>query len=249
MNRPKDDASAEPVQSEVETPTTRGVPARIDAGGEGPAEKPDPGKKKVTRRRLPADEAQSLILDAARGQLEQVGPAGLRLKDLAAELGISHQAILHHFGSKERVIAAVVEQAFDRINEDLLAGLADIDPAHMDPARLLDRAFDAMAEGGQARLLAWLILSGEELARHEDGDPPLYRLASQAHVMREQRGANVGEMDTRYVLLLGALVVLGDSVFGSQVRQGMGLDDDDRTQRGFRAWLARLMVEHLDHTR
>lgn len=229
-----------------DAPDDSGGPGAGSRGDE-PAEKPAAGTKKPARRRLPADEAQSLILEAARRQLQQVGPAGLRLKELAAELGISHQAILHHFGSKERVIAAVVEQAFDRINEDLLSGLADIDPATMDPARMLDGAFDALAEGGQGRLLAWLILSGEELARHEGGDPPLYRLASEAHEMRRQRGARVGELDTRFVLLLGALVVLGDSVFGEQVRQGMGLDEDhEGTQRAFRTWLARLMVEHLE---
>ena len=53
------------------------------------------------RRRLPADEAKTRILEAAQKRLTEGGPDAIRLQDLAADLGISHPAILHHFGSRE----------------------------------------------------------------------------------------------------------------------------------------------------
>src|SRR6185295_17110146 len=69
------------------------------------------GKSAPPRRRLRAEEAQRRILEAAEKQLMKVGPEGLRLTDLAQALGVSHPAILHHFGSREGLVAAVVRHA------------------------------------------------------------------------------------------------------------------------------------------
>ncbi len=201
-----------------------------------------------TRRRRSADESQARILEAAQRHLREVGPGGLRLKDLGAELGISHQAILHHFGSKERLIAAVVERTFDEINADLLAGIQAVDPVDLDAEALLDRAFTAVAEGGQARLFAWLALSGEELGR-EDDTKPLAQLAAAMHALRVQHhgaGEAPSEEDSRFVVVLAALAVLGESVFGDQLLRGADLEGDAGAKSRFREWLGRLLLAHLD---
>jgi len=52
-------------------------------------------KKRVRRTK---EEAQRVILDAAEERLANGGPEALRLQDIAADVGISHPAILHHFG-------------------------------------------------------------------------------------------------------------------------------------------------------
>ena len=62
------------------------------------------------RTRLPAEQAKQLIMAAAERHLAAHGPDGIRLKDLASELGISHPAILHHFGSREGLIRALVKK-------------------------------------------------------------------------------------------------------------------------------------------
>jgi AcrR family transcriptional regulator len=36
---------------------------------------------------------------------------GLRLQDIAADVGISHPAVLHHFGSREALVHAVIQRA------------------------------------------------------------------------------------------------------------------------------------------
>lgn len=201
-----------------------------------------------TRRRRSADESRARILEAAQRQLRQVGPAGLRLKELGAELGISHQAILHHFGSKERLVAAVVETTFDQINADLLASIRAIDPERLDAGALLEQAFSAVAEGGQARLFAWLALSGEELGRDED-TKPLAQLAAAMHALRLQHhreGESPAENDSKFVVLLAALAVLGESVFGEQLLRGAGLEDDPDAKSRFRSWLGELLLAHLD---
>src|SRR5688572_20963460 len=75
----------------------------------------------TTRRS--ADEAQRVILDAAEQRLAQVGPAGLRLQEVAADAGIAHPTILHHFGSREGLIHAVVQRALGALYTDVMGEL------------------------------------------------------------------------------------------------------------------------------
>jgi TetR/AcrR family transcriptional regulator len=50
------------------------------------------------------------ILEAARGEFAQHGYAA-RLQDIAERAGLTHPTLLYHFGSKEKLYAAVIEQA------------------------------------------------------------------------------------------------------------------------------------------
>jgi AcrR family transcriptional regulator len=51
------------------------------------------------------------------------GLAELTLRPLAAELGTSDRMVIYHFGSKERLIARIVERASERLGESLIAQL------------------------------------------------------------------------------------------------------------------------------
>src|SRR6188472_1561954 len=51
------------------------------------------------------------ILDAARAEFAQRGFPGARLQDIAERAGLTHPTLLYHFGSKEGLYAAVIEQA------------------------------------------------------------------------------------------------------------------------------------------
>ena len=50
------------------------------------------------------------ILEAARGEFALHG-YGARLQDIAERAGLTHPTLLYHFGSKEKLYAAVIEQA------------------------------------------------------------------------------------------------------------------------------------------
>src|SRR3954471_13203895 len=54
--------------------------------------------------------SQARILEAARGEFAQHGFSA-RLQDIASRAGLSHPTLLYHFGSKERLYAAVIEDA------------------------------------------------------------------------------------------------------------------------------------------
>ncbi len=60
-----------------------------------------------TRRRNLA-ETRGAILDAAERRLIDGGPDAVRLEKIAADAGVSHPAILHHFGSREGLVEAIV---------------------------------------------------------------------------------------------------------------------------------------------
>lgn len=52
------------------------------------------------------------LLDAARAVFAEHGFHGARLHDVAERAGVRHPTLLYHYGSKERLYAAVIESAF-----------------------------------------------------------------------------------------------------------------------------------------
>ena len=58
--------------------------------------------------------SQTRILEAARGEFALHGYSA-RLQDIAERAGLTHPTLLYHFKSKERLYAAVIEQAMLRL--------------------------------------------------------------------------------------------------------------------------------------
>jgi TetR/AcrR family transcriptional regulator len=88
------------------------------------------------------------ILEAARGEFAQHGYAA-RLQDIAERAGLTHPTLLYHFKSKERLYAAVIEQAM------------------LDWAAMTSRAVSA-APGGFDRVAALVAAGMEFFATHHD---------------------------------------------------------------------------------
>lgn len=55
--------------------------------------------------------SQGRILEAARGEFATRGFPAARLQDIAERAGLTHPTLLYHFGSKERLYAAVIDEA------------------------------------------------------------------------------------------------------------------------------------------
>ena len=103
------------------------------------------------RRRRTADAARREILEAAERRLAQSGPAGLRLQDVAADVGISHPAVLHHFGSREGLVHAVIQQAIVGLQEDLVRSLSETQQGEApDAAALFEHVFRPLSTEGHA---------------------------------------------------------------------------------------------------
>jgi len=195
------------------------------------------------RRRRPADQARAAILDAAEQQLAQRGPAGIRLQEIAAKVGISHPAVLHHFGSRERLVRAVVARTIERFEQDLIATLArgvDENTA----VNVLEQTFELLADRKHARTLAWLYL-----VRGASGDPVghgVRRIADVVHALRTQhRGADTPPyQDTLFTVTLASFALFGHAIAAPRFEKDHGVDS-----RQFLRWLTRFLMDHLASAR
>lgn len=60
----------------------------------------------MARARLNVAERREELLRAAIGQIEARGVAAVRIADVASALGVSNALVLHHFSTKEKLVAA-----------------------------------------------------------------------------------------------------------------------------------------------
>lgn len=202
----------------------------------------------ATRRRRTAEEARAEILDAAERRLSAAGPDAIRLQDLAKDVGISHPAILHHFGSRELLVRAVVERAIESLERDLVAHLQSA-AAAPDGTAMLDRVFETLVGRGHARLMAWLLLAGYDPLPSAATRTHWSMIAQVTHAIRKQRAAGKQAPsleDTQFTIVLSALALFGQAIAGPATFGMAGLDGDPDVGRKFRAWLAALLARHLD---
>lgn len=196
------------------------------------------------RIRRSAADAREHILDAAEAHLGRHGPDSLRLVQLAKELKISHPTILHHFGSREGLIQAVVERTARRLEAQVLESMRK-DPDDAAAVSLMERLFRALSDEGHARLLVWLYLAGP------GGDPigygPRIRLIAEAmHAKRRAAGSKADFEDTMFTVMLGGLALFGNAIAGESLRKTAGLGAERKVNAKFIAWLARLLRGHLE---
>lgn len=191
------------------------------------------------RRRRTAEAARDEILDAAERHLVDAGPDALRLQAVAADVGVSHPAVLHHFGSREGLVEAVVERALGRLEDDLVRA---IDPGARDlpdPAALLDRVSATLTR--HARLLAWLSLTGR--ARPSERSRANWkRIVDATHALRLRLAPRASYQDTAFTVLVSALALYGEAL-GDALLESASVDPAARA--AFRPWLAELLLRHL----
>ena len=192
------------------------------------------------RKRRTSDEARTAILDAAERRLHESGPAAIRLQEVAADVGVAHPTVLHHFGSREGLVKAVVQRALSSLHAELLAAVQSAPQKTDDVAALLDAVFESLSRGQHGRTFLWLALSGYAPAE----DLHVRSLAEAVHAIRLSRRTGKKRAptfaDTYFTVQLPALALLALSVLGEESPA------DPLGPRAFRRWLARIMHEHLD---
>ena len=201
----------------------------------------------MARVRRTAKQARTEILDAAEAVLHEVGPDAFKLAEVARQLEVSHQAILHHFGSRDLLVAAVVRRALDRLSAELISSVAEIDLA--DPGQLADQllelAFRVLVDGGYGRLLAWLALTHSHEDLHEERRP-IRLLADAVHAARGQMtGREHDPDDSLMLMMMLSNIIMGASVFERGLFHAADVDRDPDARARYRAWLRELVVAHL----
>ncbi len=203
------------------------------------------------RPRRAAGETQREILDAAQRRLAEGGPEAVRLQDIARDVGISHPAILHHFGSREGLMAALEDHVTGALTAEvgrvLLRGGTE---AGSSAADLIESVARAMDEGGLARLVAWWLL-------REQGEPgpsgEARRIVTRVVELIRTRLAEDAGSDARrvpsreevaFAVRLAVLALFGDALFGDELAQRPVAERDAEGAR-FRRWLSELLTERM----
>lgn len=204
--------------------------------------------EKIKRIRRTAEEARRIILDAAARRLAELGPEGIRLQDIASDIGISHPTILHHFESREGLVLALTQRTTEQLRADLFAAFTGPHARDADMHPILDRVFEVLSGQGHARLIGWMILSGAIRQSPEQG--LLRDLTDLIHAMRieESKLRGVPEPDredTLFIVMLGAVTAFGDGLFGPMVRRAAGVVDETLIAKRFRDWFAELLRSRI----
>jgi AcrR family transcriptional regulator len=183
--------------------------------------------------------------------LVAAGPSGIRLQEVAADVGVSHPTVLHHFGSREGLVEAVVARALDSLHQGILAAVQTSTPkGPAQAAALLERVHESLMSAGHARAFLWLALAGYDPTMEQ------FRVREVAEAVHERRRTLWQEHspskrvppfeDTYFTMLLPVLALLSLSVTCPADEGAKGSGDEPCSPRRFRAWLARLIHDHLD---
>lgn len=203
------------------------------------------------RVRRTGEEARRLILDAAEQRLAKNGPEGIRLQDIAKDVGISHPAILHHFQSREGLVSALVERTMNHLRTALFGVIAKGQSGTIDSGAMMDEVFSTLSDRGHARLLAWLTLTGRVDPHPEgEGQQMLSELTDLIHDAAAKAASDQGKPepnkdDTRFFILLATMSAFGEAIVGHQMYQAAGLGDDPNAASDFRERLKALLSSDI----
>ncbi len=189
------------------------------------------------RKRRSPDAARREILLAAEARLRTHGLDGLNVADVAADCGMSHATVLHHFGSSAGMRRALVEHMTDRLLRDIIAALQR-DPAP-EPRAILADLFDALSRGGHAKLLAWLAIGGDALSEDLAPSPHVRELFAELVPELAERlppGPDRARVARRMIFLI-ATAAIGYGVAGARLAEVLAMEEGEAAV--FPEWLGR----------
>ena len=206
------------------------------------------GPKKIPKRvRRSAEDAKRQILEAAENRLSRYGPEGVRLKEIAKDVGVSHPTILHHFESREGLVAALIERTTERFQTAVKENLEASDAREFDIPRIISLVFEEMDKHYSGRLWAWVELT-ESNASVVKPNQMLEFLTDQLVQLRIKHDRENGlptapASDTRFLIMLVVYAAFADAVIGGNLTRGMGMDEEERSRFG--AWLGQMCDDRV----
>jgi AcrR family transcriptional regulator len=198
------------------------------------------------RRRLDSAAARELILDATEKRLIVAGPAGIRLQEVAADAGVSHPTVLHHFGSREQLVRAVVVRSIQSISADLVEAITRSTGEGVDMEAMVEGVARVFEQTGHARVVTWLALEGVSIDEAEGRLGDVVDATHALRLKRRRKKASPTREDTARTVVLAALALIGGAVIGPALMQNAGLGAWPQSGVSFRKWFTRLLVAHLD---
>lgn len=183
-----------------------------------------PEKATPKRLRRTSEEARALALVSARKLLLAQGPDAITLQAVAADLGMSHTNLIHHFGSAAGLQTALMKEMVSELTVTLEQAVARLRAGQGEVSDFVDIVFDAFDSGGAGRLAAWIALSGESARL-----APVGEVVSKYVENLERTAENpVGDLHERITsaTLFVTIAAFGDAVIGDNLRSMVGRERD-----------------------
>ena len=180
-----------------------------------------PAASGTTRIRRTPEEARTLALASARRLLLAEGPNAITLQSVAADLGMSHTNLIHHFGSAGGLQSELMRQMVSELTTTIESAVMRLRAGKGEVKDFVDIVFDAFDQGGAARLAAWMVLSGESMHL-----APIEEVVRD-HIDSVERGADANKAVSVHERITSAtlfvvVAALGDAIIGNQLRKMVG---------------------------
>jgi len=155
------------------------------------------------------------LIETATTLFAQRGPAAVSVREIAQLTGVNHGLIHRHFGSKNGLLVAVLDQLADTI------GATVGETTENEPLFPLLRAVlgATSQQGAWLRILAWSILDDADLGDMKNRFPMVDRMIAAAQ--RE----DIGPLDAQARVTFILSVSLGMALFGSSLKQATEQDE------------------------
>lgn len=186
----------------------------------------------------PPVSARDALLGAAIALFAEQGPASVSVRDIARRAGVNQGLIYRHFGSKEALLAAAIEQGSSGLFPGALAH-EGFD---------LDAVIHLIHHGSPApRLIARTLVDDVEIATVREEFPVLRRLLGTYGNVPAGSGP-ADPSDPRVAVATAAALALGSVIWGDHLRETLGLSDRDGIESAV-ADLTRVLLEGPARTR
>lgn len=200
-------------------------------------------KSNTRRIRRTPEEARTLALASARRLLLAEGPNAITLQSVAADLGMSHTNLIHHFGSAGGLQSELMRQMVSELTTTIESAVMRLRAGKGEVKDFVNIVFDAFDQGGAARLAAWMVLSGESMHL-----APIEQLVRD-HIDSVERTADANKAPTIHESITSAtlfvvVAALGDGIIGNQLRKMVG-----REREAVRLMIGSLLPLVLDPPR
>jgi AcrR family transcriptional regulator len=195
-----------------------------------------------SRRRRSPEEARAQALACARRLLIERGPTSVTLNAVAREIGVTHGALIHHFGSAAELQSALMGGMVRDLTTALQVAVVRVRADDAAPRTLVDIVFDAFGEGGAGPLAAWIALWN-----HYEHLEPVREAVGELILALDQTVRSAGASSPRHIpsaLLLLTLCAFGDAMIGGPLRGMLGRDPE--AARRIVAGLLPALIDQID---
>lgn len=151
--------------------------------------------RRLSRTNTRGQQSKETILDIAERHFAQFGYRGVSTAAIASDAGISDPGLLHHFGSKEGLLNALLEQRFSfdatKLKEDERLGRAEL------LTLISDTVTENLGRAVGVRLMT--VLLGEALSDHHPSHDFFRQRYTHVRALlakHVQSGQNAGEIRT-----------------------------------------------------